>query len=367
MLRDLKNMKIDKIIIHDKVIPSRYFLAPINTGFAFEGIPSDNLIKFHEDRSGNNIGVSYIGNVSIDKKFVTNRNTLYFDQNTTNNLAWLRLIDTIKTNGSLCGIQLGCNYSNYSAIRNWKNKNAKSYIDLTQRLILSLSEREIFNIQESFVNSIIKADSLGIDVIQIHATHGYFLSNFLNRILNKRSDIFGFGKLFLIENIITKIRKNLPNSLIDIRISLIDGVEDEKEELKYKYELIEKLCSLNIDIFSVSNGIYNINKRLIYPPIQKGHLNNLGYILPLAKKYSNKFWSISGNIWNLFEIPLDIPDNIFFGIGRSLIADPQFVYKYYNNDENRINHCQRNNRCHYYSRNVANIACPKDKFLSNFI
>ena len=54
---------------------SRFFLAPINTGFAVDGVPTEELFRFHEERSGRGVGVGYVGNVAISQDVRSNEGT----------------------------------------------------------------------------------------------------------------------------------------------------------------------------------------------------------------------------------------------------------------------------------------------------
>jgi 2,4-dienoyl-CoA reductase-like NADH-dependent reductase (Old Yellow Enzyme family) len=57
-------------------IPSRVLLAPINTGYAENGLPTPRLIRFHELRSDSSIGVNMVGNAAVSAFGLSNKNTL---------------------------------------------------------------------------------------------------------------------------------------------------------------------------------------------------------------------------------------------------------------------------------------------------
>ncbi|MFZ4662556.1 MAG: hypothetical protein ACOYNY_36445 [Caldilineaceae bacterium] len=336
-------------------LPSAFFLAPINTGLAINGEPSEPLIQFHSERSGHKIGISYIGNVAIDPKYVTNSGTLYFTNSTSH---WNKLTDIIHKNGSLAGIQIGCRNTRLQPPRNWKGTNVNNYIDTTSNEMLSYNKSHIIEIVEKFVDCAIDAYNTGFDVIQLHAAHGYFLSNLINPRLNIRDDEFGIENLGAIKLIVDGIRHRLPKIILDIRISYLDGLEKSEVEKVDKYAIIKKIASMNVDIISVSNGTYDINKQLIYPPTTWGHGVYIDLVLPFAIAHPNIIWNVAGNIWNLSQLPNNLPSNLSFSVGRSLIADPQFIEKSLNNNDGSIAQCTRSNFCHYYSRGLQHITCP---------
>lgn len=54
--------RIHSLCIRDLNIPTNVFFAPINPGFANDGIISDDYIGFFAKYSGNGIGICYVGN-----------------------------------------------------------------------------------------------------------------------------------------------------------------------------------------------------------------------------------------------------------------------------------------------------------------
>ncbi len=182
----------------------------------------------------------------------------------------------------------------------------------------------------------------------------------LNEKLNVREDEFGKDRLKVLNEIINGIRKELPRDvLLDIRISLLEGLISEHEDLQYKDNLIKKLVKQDIDMISFSNGIYDINKQLIYPLKQWGHGVFIEKVLPYAEDYPHILWNVAGNIWDLDQLKLDsLPNNLTFSLGRALIADPYFVQKSLDNNKQSIYQCERKGQCHYYSLGKENVGCP---------
>jgi 2,4-dienoyl-CoA reductase-like NADH-dependent reductase (Old Yellow Enzyme family) len=350
--------------IRDINVPSRFFLAPINTGFARNGEPTPDLIRFHSARSGRGIGISYVGNVAIDSESVTNSNTLFFGKNVD---TWVRLVEAINSNGSLPGIQIACRRSMLQPPRRWEAQDPDAYISRMRDEISSHPETLLLEVVSKFVLAAETAYKVGFTVIQIHAGHGYFLSSLLNPVLNNRIDLYGLDKAWILKSIVYGIRSALPNVILDVRFSLLDGLDSKESEIAQKQPIIGSIASLDIDILSISNGIYDINKNLIYPPAEWGHGTYIDLALQFAVQHPDKIWNTAGNIWDLRLLPANLPKNLTFSIGRSLIADPEFVVKSIEGRQEGIQVCTRTNRCHYYSRGMQNIACPFDSHLGQFL
>lgn len=338
-----KNIKIK-----DVLVPSQFFLAPINTGFSSNGLPDDRLIDFHKNRSGNGIGVSYVGNVAIDKEFITNENTLYL-VNESDRLAWETLAKTVLNMGSVPGIQLGCRVSSIKPMRtSFINNYINEYVKKASEEFCSFSHMLIDSIIQKYIESAMIAYNLGFKVIQIHAAHGYFLSLSLSQAFNKRTDKYG-DKIGILKLIIDGIRKKIPDAVLDVRVSLIEGIKGKDIELEEKCELISKIFEMDIDIISISNGIYNIDKYLIYPDSNAEHGLYENYGIKFSQQYPSKIWNIAGNIYDIQKLEgLQVP-NLTYSIGRALIADPLFLRKTEMKDENNIVKCKKCNKCHYYS------------------
>lgn len=51
--------------------------------------------------------------------------------------------------------------------------------------------QDLEGIKQSFVDSAIRADRIGLDTVELHFAHGYLLHSFLSAVSNKRSDEYG--------------------------------------------------------------------------------------------------------------------------------------------------------------------------------
>ena len=96
---------------------------------------------------------------------------------------------------------------------------------LTRQMARELSETGIEEIINDFVNAIIRVRKSGFDGVQLHAAHGYLLSEFLSPHVNKRSDRWGGtteNRTRIIIEILERARKQVGDYPILIKISAYD-------------------------------------------------------------------------------------------------------------------------------------------------
>jgi 2,4-dienoyl-CoA reductase-like NADH-dependent reductase (Old Yellow Enzyme family) len=109
------------------------------------------------------------------------------------------------------------------------------------------------------VNTAIKAEQAGFDGIQIHAAHGYLLSQFLSPLTNQRKDEFGGSienRMRLLINIIEAIRTNVSSKFaVAVKLNSADfqrggfDADDAKQ-------VIKAMNNLAVDMVELSGGSY---------------------------------------------------------------------------------------------------------------
>jgi 2,4-dienoyl-CoA reductase-like NADH-dependent reductase (Old Yellow Enzyme family) len=121
---------------------------------------------------------------------------------------------------------------------------------------LALDEAGLQRIRDDFVSAAQRAHSLGIDVIELHAAHGYLLHQFLSPLSNTRGDRYG-GTLenrmrFPLE-VFEAIRAAMPaDKPVGVRISATDWVAggwDIEQSAVFAKELQRRGCAF-IDVSS---------------------------------------------------------------------------------------------------------------------
>ena len=111
---------------------------------------------------------------------------------------------------------------------------------------------DIKSIQNDFIEAARRAYEAGYDGIELHGCHGYLISQFLNKRVNKRTDEYGSSPEKFVSEILTGIRNVTPEEfVVGIRLG---GFEPTIEDgLRYA-----KILEANgIDFLDVSYGFFS--------------------------------------------------------------------------------------------------------------
>ena len=143
---------------------------------------------------------------------------------------------------------------------------------------LALGEAELQRIRNDFVTAARRAQRLGVDVIELHAAHGYLLHQFLSPLSNARDDRYG-GSLenrmrFPLE-VFDAVRAAVPaDTPVGIRISATDWVGggwDIEQSVAFARELQRRGCAF----IDVSSGGLSPQQQIPVEP---------GYQVPFAER-----------------------------------------------------------------------------------
>lgn len=315
-------------------INRKVFFLAVNTGYGINGNPDSRLIKFHQERSGNGIYCSIVGNVVTPKGFGSNNYCLTIS----NHYNWKIISETIQENGSIPGIQLSTAWKGYKGNKNFVASSNDDFSEYTNQFI-NIKKTEINHIIKDFYTGVNLAIDAGFKHIQIHAAHGYLLSLLVDPVFCKNSE-YTLEKL---NELINHIKSN--NVQSSIRFSVKVGIQAID---KLRRKSIDNIIALDADFFDISSGFYNINKHLIYPESKsmlKSRYNNSVF---LSTKYPSKSFIFSGK--SLSNIKEDLPKNVSLGICRDLIANPKYLI------DNSIR-CENHKQCHYHTEGKSHLNC----------
>ncbi|KAJ5379150.1 hypothetical protein N7509_012269 [Penicillium cosmopolitanum] len=128
-----------------------------------------------------------------------------------------------------------------------------------------ITESEIGNLVSNYANSAQRAVNAGVDIIEIHAAHGYLINQFLNPVTNRRKDRYGGSfdnRIRLLLEVIAAVRAVIPTSMpVFVRVNGTDWTEETDAGKKFgswteesTIKLIGILPSLGVDLVDISSG-----------------------------------------------------------------------------------------------------------------
>lgn len=141
----------------------------------------------------------------------------------------------------------------------WKNVVAPSAIPFAEDYVhpRALVRDEIRAVTRAFSEAATRARAAGFRVIEIHAAHGYLLSEFLSPLANRRTDEYGGSfenRIRLLLEVVRAVRAVWPESApLFVRISATDWVEGGWT-LDESVELARRLKDSGVDLIDCSSG-----------------------------------------------------------------------------------------------------------------
>ncbi|KIX06850.1 uncharacterized protein Z518_04826 [Rhinocladiella mackenziei CBS 650.93] len=127
---------------------------------------------------------------------------------------------------------------------------------------------EIEQVVQAFATSARTAVEAGVDVIEIHAAHGYLLHEFLSPVTNRRTDAYGGtfeNRTRIVREVATAIRAAIPTGMpLFLRISATEWLEEHPSvaaaetgtgswDMTSSIRLVTLLQGLGIDVSSGGN------------------------------------------------------------------------------------------------------------------
>lgn len=148
----------------------------------------------------------------------------------------------------------------------------------------AMSLARIDELKKAYVETVRRADRLGLDLLELHGAHGYLLHQFLSPLSNQRTDQYGGSlenRMRLLLEIFQEIRAEFPaEKPIGVRISATDWVEGGWD-LEQSIELAKALDKLGCSYIHVSSGGLSPQQKIAVGP---------NYQVPFAdgiKRYVN--------------------------------------------------------------------------------
>lgn len=163
---------------------------------AFEGMcagnsPTDLLYDYHRSVARGGIGMTTLAYASVTRNGLSFPHQLWLRPEIVPGLR--RITDAIHAEGAAAGIQIGhCGNMSHRGICGCTPLSASSGFNIySPTFVRGLRKNEIPGIAKAFGTAVKLAREAGFDAVEVHAGHGYLISQFLSPYTNRRRDEYG--------------------------------------------------------------------------------------------------------------------------------------------------------------------------------
>lgn len=351
-------------------VKNRIVMPAMGTGFAsFNGEASDEIIKYYEARAKGGCGLIITEITRIDDESGVGMSNQLGATQAFQMKRLSYLADAVHQYDCKIFAQLHHpGRQTPSRLLNGHPILAPSAIPckVVKEMPRELTVEEIQSLVKKFVKGAYFVKTAGFDGVELHAAHGYLISQFLSPYTNKRQDQYGgnfTGRVRFLTEIILGIRKTLGADFpIIVRINGQDFLEGGLE-LPDQVKLAQYLEGLGVAAINVSCGMYESGWSIIEPAA-----------LPEAWK-KDLAKTIKANI-NIPVIAVNnlkhpevaeklLEDNVcdFIGIARCHLTDPEFANKAKAGNTVAIRKCIGCLYCFKVANQGKQIACTVNPLL----
>ena len=177
-----------------------------------------------------------------------------------------RLASVIEQQGSVPGLQLGHAGPKASVLPPWAGRHQRVSVEDGGWLPWSPSSRgpdptvhemttaEAAAVPEMFAAAAQRARDAGIQVVEVHAAHGYLLHQFLSPLTNMRTDAYGSDRSLLLVQVLEAVRAAWPEQLpLFLRVSAVDWL-DGGLTVEDTIRVVNRVKAVGVDLVDVSSG-----------------------------------------------------------------------------------------------------------------
>ncbi|MGX8790843.1 oxidoreductase [Oceanobacillus sp. M60] len=332
------------LTVRRMTIPNRIIMPPMGTNFAeVDGSMNDEHIMYYEQRAKGGTGLIIVENACVSFPMGSNGTTQLRIDHDQFIPRLYKLTEKLHKHGTQAAIQI--NHAGASAVPERIGHQPVSASNVPSKaggaVPRPLEKEEILEIVEDYGKSAKRVVAAEFDAIEIHAGHSYLLNQFLSPIYNKRTDEFGGSyenRARFPRMVIDRIRQEVgPHFPISLRVSADEFVEggNTLEDILHILEYLDD----EVDIFNVSAAV---NDTIQYQ-IDEMNLAD-GWRSYMAKAVREKFHKTTITTGNVRQ-PLTAEkilaegDADLIGMGRGLIADPNWVNKVRDSQEDMLRKC----------------------------
>jgi 2,4-dienoyl-CoA reductase-like NADH-dependent reductase (Old Yellow Enzyme family) len=221
-----------------------------------EGDPTETQIRLYERWAEGGAALSIIGEVQGDPRYPEKPGNLVFGPHTD-----LRAMESLAKRAMVEGAHLWPQLGHAGALSHLPISQPKgpSPLNIEGLQCAGMSGEEVQELPDMYARAAAYAQSAGFSGVQIHAGHGFLLSQFLSPLFNRRGDGYGGsieGRCRIVLEVIDEVRRAVgPSFPVGIKINSTDKLEGGLTE-DDALELVRLLDQTSVDLVDISGGTY---------------------------------------------------------------------------------------------------------------
>jgi len=320
---------LDPLVIRHARIRNRIVMPPLWSGKAgLDGLATDAHVDYHRVRAAAGCGVIVVEHafVELRGRHTPTQLGLHTDA-VIPGLA--RVAAAIRAEGALACVQLAHAGSKADAAVIGRTPVGPSAVLHPYApecgVPEALSREALADVVESFAAAARRAREAGFDAVEVHAAHGFLLSQFLSPLTNWRTDLYGGplehrGRLHL--DVLCAVREAVGR---DVLVFLRLGAGDDTPgglELDDTLALAPRLVEAGADLLDVSGGLQGSRPAGLAGPYFAR------FSAPLKRAVSVPVL-VTGGVTEPRQADALVRERQadLVGVGRAMLADPQWATK----------------------------------------
>ena len=235
-------------------------------------------------------------------------------------------------------------------------------------LCKEMTFQEIRSVVDAFGQAALRAKKAGFDGVQIHAAHGYLLSEFLSPFFNKREDAYGGSvenRARIVREVLQSIRQCVGTDFpVMIKLNSSDFLQGglDVEDMLATASMLEKD---GIDAIELSGGTTYSGKNF---PLRKFKNESEGdevFYLDAAQRYKERVGvplMLVGGIRSLFSAERLVRDHLvdYVSLCRPLIREPGLINRWKSGNV-RSSECLSDNLCYKAAMSGEGVYCVVER------
>lgn len=244
--------KIGPIELRNRTIRSAAF-----ENMAYGNSPSKDLFDYHVAVARGGIGMTTVAYAAVARSGLSFDGQLWMREEIVPELR--KLTDAVHAEGAKASIQLGhCGNMTHRYTCGCTPVGASGGFNLySPTFVRALKKDEILELVEDFGKAVDLARLAGFDCVEIHAGHGYLISQFLSPYTNHRHDEFGGtldNRMRFMRMVIERVMKEARDDMaVVVKVNMHDGFKSgmQTEECM---EVAKELERLGVHALVLSAG-----------------------------------------------------------------------------------------------------------------